>query len=66
MKPKSQIAILKTIVKWQAQEIEVLQERVEHLEPDRNVLAFQVERLDGWLGAVKDGWSNDDAMYDND
>ena len=43
MKPSSQIAILKTIVKWQAQEIEVLQKRVEHLETDRNVLTGSVQ-----------------------
>ena len=29
MKPKSQIAILKTIVKWQAEEIEALEKRLE-------------------------------------
>ena len=32
MKTKSQVAILKTIVKWQALEVEALQERVEALE----------------------------------
>ena len=32
MKTKSQVAILKTIVEWQAEEIEALQERVEALE----------------------------------
>ena len=43
MKPESQIAILKTVVRWQAQEIEVLQKRVEHLETDRNVLTGSIE-----------------------
>ena len=32
MKPESQIAILKTIVKWQAEEIEALERRLEVLE----------------------------------
>lgn len=32
MKPESQIAILKTIVKWQAEEIEALQRRAKALE----------------------------------
>ena len=34
MKPSMQIAILKTVVRWQAQEIEVLQERVKALEQE--------------------------------
>ena len=34
MKPESQIAILKTVVQWQAKEIEALQKRVEAMEQD--------------------------------
>ena len=50
MKKESQIAILKTIVKWQADEIEALQERVKALEQERDdALTGSVNGLDGTL-----------------
>jgi len=50
VKKESQIAILKTIVKWQADEIEALQERVKALEQERDdALTGSVNGLDGTL-----------------
>jgi len=50
MKPESQIAILKTIVRWQAEEIETLEKAL--------------QERDEWLGAITRDWDwpDDDTL----
>jgi len=62
MKPESQIAILKTIVKWQADEIEALQERLQAATELTNIREEQlrdelaeVAQLQGQLKALEQG-----------
>ena len=64
MKPSSQIAILKTIVKWQVEEIKALQWRVEVLERKRpNFITGSIQGYNGTVTmTIPPQWEDGDTV----